>query len=233
MELKLIAIDFLSFNNDNDDEGDIRMHNWETLTRILPYVRHTISLSLSEEGYNAEVEEIQDLARAIHGHPMISVFDCNSEKFTSANFDSRCSALVTLPSLERVHFGLSERETEEEGVLLNLEPLKELLRAPALRFVAFEDFYFNSELCYATANALEEGSSIIDITFNNQCSFPDGGRAIIANALKINATVTDTRFFDNCDEPFGNSLAAVLLCNSTLQNLTFCRTSLAAVILCN
>jgi hypothetical protein len=59
-----------------------------------------------------------------------------------------------------------------------------------------------------------------------------GGRAIIANALKINATVTDIHFFDNCDEPW-KLWAAVLLCNSTLQNPHFCRQSMAAVIFCN
>jgi hypothetical protein len=44
-------------------------------------------------------------------------------------------------------------------------------------------------------------------------------RAVIANALKTNATVTDVKFLGDCDESFCNTLAAVLVSNSTLQNL--------------
>ena len=127
---------------------------------------------------------------------------------------------ATLPSLESLKFGFREPETEDQRVLVNLEPLKELLRTPALRFVGFGDFYFTDELCHATANALEEGSSITDITFHSDCSFLGGGRVIIANALKRNASVTDVQYLDDFDEPFCNALAAVLLSNSTLNNLT-------------
>jgi hypothetical protein len=133
-----------------------------------------------------------------------------------------CSALTTLPSLEHVIFRLRETESEEQRVLRNLEPFKELLRAPALRFVKFDSFYFTNELCHATANALEEGSSITDIIFYYGCSFPDEGKAIIASALKTNSTVTDVQFLGDCNEPFCNALAAALLCNSALQNLTVC-----------
>jgi hypothetical protein len=73
---------------------------------------------------------------------------------------------------------------------------------------------------HATANALEEGSQVVGIHFDKDCSFPYGGRAIIANALKRNASVTRIEFSD-FDEPLCNTLAAVLLSNSTLQNLTF------------
>jgi hypothetical protein len=210
MELKEIDIPVLLHNDDDDD----RMPNWETLTRILPYLRQKISLRLPP----ANVEEIQYLARAIHGHPMISGF-VTPLGFTFANMGAWCSLLATLPSLERVQFGLQEPETENQRDLVNVEPFKELLRMPALRFVRFDDFYFTNELCHATANVLEEGSTVIDITFGYGCSFPDGGRAIIANALKTNASVTDVRFFESFDEPCCDNLAAVLLCNSTLQNL--------------
>jgi hypothetical protein len=48
MELKTINIHFFPYTGDdeeeeydNDDNGDeVRVFNWETLTRILPYVRH-------------------------------------------------------------------------------------------------------------------------------------------------------------------------------------------------
>jgi hypothetical protein len=44
--------------------------------------------------------------------------------------------------------------------------------------------------------------------------------ALIVNALKTNATLTDVLFFGDFDDPFYNTLAAALLSNSTLQNLT-------------
>jgi hypothetical protein len=195
-ELHMIFINFLPYRRD-DDGDEARRPDWNTLTRILPYVRHKISLSSGD--YDANVEEIQGLARAIHGHPMILGFICEGG-FTFANLGPWCSALATLPSLERIAFGVQEPETEDQRDLVNLEPLKELLRTPALRFVTFQGFYFTNELCHATANAL--------------------GKAIIANALKTNATVTDIKFFCDCGESLCNTLAAVLLCNSTLQNIT-------------
>jgi hypothetical protein len=158
------------------------------------------------------------LARTIHGHPLISAFSSEME-FSFANVGPWCSVLATLPSLERITLGLQEPETEDQRDLVNLEPLTELLRAPALRFVRFDTFYFTNVLCHAVANALDVGSSTIGITFDDDCSFPDGGRAIIANALKRNASVTSIKFVDDCDEPLCHTLAAVLLCNSTLQYL--------------
>jgi hypothetical protein len=219
MKLKLITIHFRPYTGGDDDNDDKnRMPDWETLTRVLRYLRRNISLCTEE--YDAEIEDIQGLARAIHGHPLISEFIFRLG-FTFANMGPWCTALATLPSLESVIFALQEPETDDQRVLVtNLEPLKELLRTPALRFVRFEDFIFTNELCHATANALEEGSSINNITFEYDCSFPDGGRALIANALKRNVSVTDAKFLGDLDEPFYNALAAVLLSNSTLQNLT-------------
>ena len=131
-ELKAIVIHFLP--HPDEDDGTIHRPDWETLTRILPYVRHKVALWLSAEDYDAEVEEMQGLTRAIHGHPMISVFSSQGW-VTFENFDSWCSTLATLPSLEDIQFVLRQPETEEQRVLLNVEPLKELLRTPDLRFV--------------------------------------------------------------------------------------------------
>jgi hypothetical protein len=220
MELRLINIHFLPYLDDENHRDETRGPDWETLNRILPYIQQKIALRLYGGDNDEEVEKIQGLARAIHGHPMISEFSSEME-FTFANLGPWCSALTALPSLERVTFSLREPETEDQRVLLNLEPFKELLRTPALRCVRFARFHFTSELCHATAIALEEGSSIVDISFDEQCTIPDGGGAIIANALKTNATVTDVGFFFDCDEPLCDILAVVLLCNTTLQNLAF------------
>jgi hypothetical protein len=223
-ELKTIVINFLPYDYDDDNDGgdEVRIvPTWETLARILPYVQRKISLFFPDEDLDAEVEDIQGLARAIDGHPMISEFTSEME-FTAENFAPWCSALSTLPFLEKIFFGLQEPETEDQRVLLDLEPFKKLLRTPALRFVTFKGFNFTNELCHATANALEVGSSITDITFGFGCSFCDGGRAIIAKAFKTNASVTNVLFGGYCDESLCDTVAAVLLCSSTLLKLTLC-----------
>jgi hypothetical protein len=217
MKLKVITIYFLPCTVD-DEEGEARMPDWEKLTRIWSYVQHKISLRSNTDDCDAGVEDIRSLARAIRGNPMISEFSSGIE-FTFEMIGPWCSALATLPSLERVTLSLRQPETVYQRLLLNLEPFKELLRSPALRFVRFNDFYFTNELCHATANALERGTLITDISFDFDCSFCDGGRAIVANALKTNATVTSVQFLGDCDEPLCDTLALVLLCNSTLQNL--------------
>jgi hypothetical protein len=85
---------------------------------------------------------------------MISEFSSKME-FSFANVGPWCSTLATLLSLQIITLGLQEPETEDQRDLVNLKPLTELLRAPALRFVRFDSFYFTNVLCYATANALE------------------------------------------------------------------------------
>jgi hypothetical protein len=110
MELMLIIIKIVTDpvppypddDDDNDDDRDeARIPDWETLTRILPHLRQQVSLTLTGEGYDpyaGEVEEIQGLARAIHGHPMISALDFHPVRFTFTNFGPWCSALAIWPS---------------------------------------------------------------------------------------------------------------------------------------
>jgi hypothetical protein len=146
MELRMLIIHFLpctesdeEYNDDNEDD-EAPSPDWETLTRILRFLRHKVKLCSSPGESGTEVEEIQGLARAIHGHPMISAF-CFLVKFKFANLGPLCSTLVTLPSLERVTLGLQEPETEDQRVLVNPVSFTNLLRAPALRFVSFYGFY--------------------------------------------------------------------------------------------
>jgi hypothetical protein len=59
MELKEIHIYFLPFDGDDDyDDDDHIVPDWETLARILPYVRHKISLCKFSEYYDVEDEDI-------------------------------------------------------------------------------------------------------------------------------------------------------------------------------
>jgi hypothetical protein len=78
IEFDTINIHFLPYpdddDNNNDDGDEARIPDWETLARILSYLRQNVSLSLSEDGDDAEVEQIQGLGRVIHGHPRISGF---------------------------------------------------------------------------------------------------------------------------------------------------------------
>jgi hypothetical protein len=106
MEVEMIKINFLPYSVDDNNDGDeVCIPKWEIMTRILTYVQHNISLFLAAEDYDAEVEDIQGIARVIHGNPNISAFS-SSAGFTFANLGPWCSAL-TLPSLERVTFGPS------------------------------------------------------------------------------------------------------------------------------
>jgi hypothetical protein len=76
-------------------------------------------------------------------------------RLTFENVGLWCFTLATLPSLERLEIGLHEPEAEDQRDLVNYEPLKELLRTPALRFVRFYAFCFTDTLCHATATALD------------------------------------------------------------------------------
>jgi hypothetical protein len=220
VELEMLSIQFLPYYLEDDNGDEARIPDWETLTRILRKLRRKVALSLTTAGDDyAEVEVMQGLARAIQGHPMISTFK-SQDPFPYSDVALWCFTLATLTSLEILVFGFQEPETEDQRDSISPMSLNELLRMPALRFVLFYNFHFTDALCHATANAIEEGSSIVDITFEYRCSFPDGGIAVIADALKINASVTNVKFYGNFDGPLCNTLAAVLLCNSTLQNLT-------------
>jgi hypothetical protein len=111
--LHTLNINFLPFTDDDDDDDDgdeVRTPDWEVVTRILPCLRRKVELSSSTSDDDIEVEEIQGLARAIHGHPMISGFFAQFG-FTFASMGTWCSTLATLPSLEDLVLGLQEPET--------------------------------------------------------------------------------------------------------------------------
>jgi hypothetical protein len=63
----------INIHLDFDGDGNRCSPDWEILTRILRYLRRKVALCSSTD---ETVEEIQGLARVIHGHPMIS--ECTS-----------------------------------------------------------------------------------------------------------------------------------------------------------
>jgi hypothetical protein len=104
----------------------------------------------------------------------------------------------------------------EEGQ--SLESMVGLLQSPTLRKVEFESVEFTNTLSQAVAKALKERSEITDLHFLD-CSFPEGGCAVIASALKTNTTLKYLHFYSQAGEVFYEVLAAALLSNATLQNL--------------
>jgi hypothetical protein len=93
-------------------------------------------------------------------------------------------------------------------------------RLPATATVEFESVLFTNTFCQAVAKALTERSEITKLHFNG-CSFPEGGSAVIASALKTNTTLKWLHLYNGADEVYCEALAATLLFNSTLQTLEF------------
>jgi hypothetical protein len=161
--------------------------------------------------------DLPAFAGVIHGHAMITGF-CTGDGFPFQCLDILCSALLTLPALENVLFEHDDGQGPEEAQ--SLESMIKLLQTPTLRKVYFESIVFTNTLSQAVAKALTERSEITDLRFFDY-SFPEGGGAVIASALKTNTTLQRLYFYKGDDEVFYDVLAESFLSNSTLQNLSF------------
>jgi hypothetical protein len=129
-ELRKININVCPINESTWTTPPVALIGRYSLTRILQSLRPKVMLCTDEDEYGEDYgEEIQDLARVIHVHPMIS--ECRVKVVLTFTNLGVCSALATLPSLKRGTF-LREPETEDQRALVNPEPLMELLRAPVL-----------------------------------------------------------------------------------------------------
>jgi hypothetical protein len=198
--------------------------DWEILAGILLHVSIESKIQLRIIGGPIEgAEEMLAFARAIQEHPAITEFDTSRGGFSFENTATLCSALTTLPNLECAVVR-QQRLGREEGVptFKSPESITEFLRAPSLRVVEFRNFCFTSSLCLATAMALRQGSSITSLVLD-ECSFPEGGSEQIASALEENATLITfeiTPFRNSIHQAFYDAMAASLLSNSTLQELS-------------
>jgi hypothetical protein len=201
---------------EEEEEEDERVPDWEILACILRRLRRGIQLRMlvdeSLVPFGAEA-----LAEAIHGQAMITGF-ITGNTFPFHCLDILCSALLTLPALENISFGQLAGQGPEEGQ--SLESMIKLLQSPILRDVKFDFVDFTNTLSQAVAKVLEERSEITDLDFL-RCSFPEGGAAVIASALKTNTTLKCLKLKAEVDEVFYEVLAATLLSNSTLQKLSF------------
>jgi hypothetical protein len=204
---------YLVGDDHDDDLIVVPTHCWEILARILSHVRQEVRVQLDDSKTWA-VEEVQALARAIHGHPMIIHFQTGNA-LPHESMDSLYSALATLPALEAVRLSSIP---EDEITLANPESLTDLFLVPSLQSVSFSEFHFTSALCQATANALTEGTAITHLEFG-YCSFSvEGGATVVANGLSRNTSVTSIEVVTS-DEALYNALATALPSNSTLRQL--------------
>jgi hypothetical protein len=193
----------------------------EVLTRLLSHVRQNIKLHVYLLRGEAFAEEVEAFASAIRGHLMITdIHIVGSDVFSVRFFGTVLAALSTLPALEYVSL-YQHSDGDDE---LDPEHLTELLRAPQLRAVALSDFdSINLALCQATANTLKNGTAITRLVFCD-CSFIEGGDAVIVSALAENTTLTSMAFSDHFRPPVDNevrysTMGESLLSNSTLQEL--------------
>jgi hypothetical protein len=203
-----------------DEDEYLYVPDWEILACTLRHLRRGIQLRMHDDAHNLwGTDALPAFARAIHGHAMITRFS-TGYGFHSDCLDVLCSALLTLPALENVSFEHDDFGGPEEGQ--SLESMVKLLKSPTIRNVEFADVVLTNALCQAVAKALKERSEITDLYFIG-CSFPEGGSAVIARALKTNTTLEHLEFDrgTGADEAFYEVLAAVLLSNSTLQLLSF------------
>jgi hypothetical protein len=197
--------------------------DWGILACILRRRRRGIQLRMHDGARHLwDTETLPAFARVIRGHAMITGFRTgNAFAFDCLNI--LCSTLLTLPALENVYFeqlgdGVSRGPEEEQS----LESMVKLLQSPTLQQVLFESIAFTNTLSQAVAKALKEKSEITDL-YLILCCFPEGGGAVIVDALKKNTTLKCLNFYilmGDDDEAFYEVLAAALLSNSTLQKIS-------------
>jgi hypothetical protein len=135
--------------------------------------------------------------------------------------------LDTLPALESASLGHEElveddylEDHEDLPVMEHPEHITTLLLSPSLRSVEFDLFYFSNPVCQAVALALKTGSPITCLKLMD-CNFSYGGGSAILHALQRNSTLkTLSLAFNELDDGICDTLASVLLVNTTLTDLT-------------
>jgi hypothetical protein len=215
--LKTLCIASYNYLEDEDDE-DLPIVDWEIVTRILRHVRQSMAIDITGSRTRS-AEEFRLFAGAIHGHPTITCFEDKSGDFPYESLDAVYSALATLPALEFIILSRRRIRPEDESALAHPESLTKLLRITSLQSVGFDSFYFTTALCQATANALMEGTAIINLMFKNCAFSAEGSAAIMANGLTRNTSVSYIEVESPFDGTLDGALAAALPLNSTLRDL--------------
>jgi hypothetical protein len=224
---KLQALSEITISSDSryfvDDEEEALVPDWEILACILRHLRRGVRLCMRDNNslrlWNTEALPV--FAGAINGQAMITGFS-TGDGFPFHCLDLLCSALLTLPALEDVLFLQNAEQGPEE--VQSLESMIKLLQSPSLRNVTFNFVDFTNALSKAVANALKIMSEITDLRFSC-CSFPEGGGALIASALKTNTTLKCLELVCSAPDGFGSCswlspLFLALQVNHGLKKLT-------------
>jgi hypothetical protein len=204
------------FIYDDGREYPILPEDWEILACILRRLRQGVHLCMWSAAQLLGMEALPAFAEVIHGQAMITGFS-TGYSFHFDCLDTLCSALLTLPALKMISFEHDDGQGPAEEN--SLESMIQLLQSPCLRRVCFDSVVFTNTFSQAVANALEQRTDITDLCFV-RCSFPEGGSAVIARALKTNTALTRLQFDGRADEAFCEVLAGALLSNSTLSDLS-------------
>jgi hypothetical protein len=199
-----------------DEDEDPLALDWEILACILRRLRRGVQLRIRDYSQIWNRENLPAFAEVIRGQAMITGFR-TGVGFQFDFLDLLCSALLTLPALEKIVFEHYYDQVPVEAQ--SLESMVKLLQSPSLREVKFKSVVFTNTLCQAVAKALKERSEITDLHFV-KCSFPEGGSAVIARAMKTNTELKCLQFDGRADEVFWEVLTAALLSNSTLSHLS-------------
>jgi hypothetical protein len=217
----LQALHHISICESHDDEGSTLAPDWEILACILRRLRRGIQLNMAYDTLPwvrvRHPEALPGFVGVIRGHTMITGF-CTGSGFPFHCLDMLCSALLTLPALDRIEFETLAGEGPEEGQ--SLDSVVQLLQSSALRHVEFYSISFSNSLSQAVAKALKERSEITELHFDG-CSFPEGGGAMIASGLTTNTTLKCLEFGDSSqfDKGFYEDLIPVLKKNYGLEEL--------------
>jgi hypothetical protein len=205
-----------SLIDEDFDEEDLFLYDWKILACILRRLRRGIYLRMDDRAPPLwDTETLPAFVEAIHGQAMVTGFH-TGDGFPFHFLDTLCSALLTLPALEKISFTQLAGEGPEEGQ--SLESMVQLLQSPILRKVDFTSLNFTNTLCQAVAKALRKWSKITDLGFSG-CSFPRNGSAMIARELQTNTTLKCLEIYGGATAIFYEALAAALPFNSTLQEL--------------
>jgi hypothetical protein len=223
----LREITIVEANNFADDEEDPRAPDWEILACILRRLRRGVQLCMRNASQILGMEALSAFAEVIRGQAMITGFSAG-DAFHFGCLDFLCSALLTLPALEKISFQHDDDQGPVEAQ--SLESMVKLLQSPSLRDVEFESVVFTNTFSKAVAKALKDRSEITRLRFlgcsllqdlafdsSSSCSW----LSPLFLALQLNTGLKELHIdgIELIDEKLSTAMKLGLTKNSTLKTL--------------
>jgi hypothetical protein len=220
---------------DDDEEDALKSLYWQAFANALGHVRQKIELRL-DGGSSWFENKVNRFTCAIQGLRNIWIFN-SWHVIVWDEIHELLSALATLvPSLEIAiigHYPFGEDYPGFGGIFeVNFdspESLTELLKLPSLRSIEFSRLHFKPDLCQALLAAFNEGSVVTDLRLtdcflghdDNWENLGRGRNSGILHALQ-RSTKLETLYLvgNDFDSLFYEAMAAILLTNTTLKDLT-------------